>query len=267
MALSFSVRSSSFRGAEFFMHDAIALFTIRLILGIAWFCVLLADSRRGVVSPYFRIQMLLLLGLAALVGLAAPEAREKLFALALGGTAFVGSALWMLERRSAGRLAFLVIGVGAFLWMYAIVCVLSPTPGPHRMLLGASSLASAGTLGAAMSGMLLGHRYLTAPGMPIEPLHWANNNLGGAALVRLVFSAVALAFVGHAFTDSTYMVWLALRWLSGIAGPLAVWFMVRRILVYRNTQSATGVLFVGVILTFIGELTADILFRAVGIPF
>jgi hypothetical protein len=255
------------------MQDAVAFFSIRLILGIAWFCFILGDSRRGVVSAYFRIQMLLLLGLVALFGLAAPQTLDKIVALAVGGTAFVGSTLWMVERRWGGRCAFFLIGVASFLWMIAKILSLGPdaAPGPdasaQSVLLAASSLASAGTLGAAMSGMLLGHRYLTAPGMPIEPLHWANHTLGVAALVRLAVSALALLYVGRALTDSTYVVWLVLRWLSGIAGPLVVWFMVRRILVYRNTQSATGVLFVGVILTFIGELTADILYRAVGVPF
>jgi hypothetical protein len=51
-----------------------------------------------------------------------------------------------------------------------------------------------------------------------------------------------------------------------VAGPLAVWLMVRQILKYRNTQAATGVLFVGVILTFIGELTADLLFHELRVP-
>jgi len=36
---------------------------------------------------------------------------------------------------------------------------------------------------------------------------------------------------------------------------------VLRILKYRNTQSATGVLFAAVILAFIGETTAALLFR------
>jgi hypothetical protein len=69
-------------------------------------------------------------------------------------------------------------------------------------------------------------------------------------------------------TASSYVpIWLALRWLAGIVGPFVVWHMVRRILAFRNTQSATGVLFVGVVLTFIGELMGDVLFRLVGVPF
>jgi hypothetical protein len=46
-----------------------------------------------------------------------------------------------------------------------------------------------------------------------------------------------------------------------LAGPLLLSLMVRRILRYRNTQSATGVLFAAVILVFIGETTAALLFR------
>jgi hypothetical protein len=103
--------------------------------------------------------------------------------------------------------------------------------------------------------------------MPLAPLHWINSAVGATSLLRLAASIAALVMGGSALTQTTYLVWLALRWLAGIAGPLAVWSMVRRILVYKNTQSATGVLFVGVILTFIGELTADVLFSAVGVPF
>jgi hypothetical protein len=43
--------------------------------------------------------------------------------------------------------------------------------------------------------------------------------------------------------------------------------MVWRILKYRNTQSATGVLFAGVILTFIGELSAALLDKDLSHPF
>jgi hypothetical protein len=61
--------------------------------------------------------------------------------------------------------------------------------------------------------------------------------------------------------------WLALRWLAGILGPLVVCWMTMQILKLRNTQAATGVLFVGVILTFIGELSASLLYYDLKIPF
>ena len=115
--------------------------------------------------------------------------------------------------------------------------------------------------------MLLGHRYLTAPGMPLAPLIQLNAVLGMAAILRFLVSAICLFSAFGAFTQSIFWIWLALRWLAGILGPMAVCVMVHRILRYRNTQAATGVLFVGVILTFIGELTADLLQRAFSMPF
>ena len=118
-----------------------------------------------------------------------------------------------------------------------------------------------------MTGMLLGHRYLTASGMPLAPLGRLNQSLGLATLFRLIVSAIGLVVGMAALTDSTYWIWLALRWLAGILGPAAACMMVQRILRYRNTQAATGVLFVAVILTFIGELTADLLQRAAGVAF
>ena len=66
--------------------------------------------------------------------------------------------------------------------------------------------------------------------------------------------------IGAGLLDSqTHLLWLTLRWVAGIIGPIILVFMVHRILKYRNTQSATGVLFTGVILTFIGELSATLL--------
>jgi hypothetical protein len=122
-------------------------------------------------------------------------------------------------------------------------------------------------LGGAVTGMLLGHWYLTAPTMSIDPLRRITVYYGIAGVVRLVLSAVALWLGWQALSGSTQLVWLALRWLAGILGPLLVAWMVLRILRYRNTQSATGVLFVGVILTFIGEATAALLYRELSIPF
>jgi hypothetical protein len=61
--------------------------------------------------------------------------------------------------------------------------------------------------------------------------------------------------------------WFTLRWLAGIVGPLAISFMAIQILRYRNTQAATGVLFAGVILTFIGEMSAALLYSELRVPF
>jgi hypothetical protein len=102
--------------------------------------------------------------------------------------------------------------------------------------------------------------------MSIDPLKRLTYYFGGAAVLRLLVSAAGLALAWGSIDDSTHTMWLWLRWTAGIGGPLVVAFMVWRILKYRNTQAATGVLFVGVIVTFIGEMTGSLLYHALSTP-
>jgi len=247
------------------MQDAIAFFAIRLICGMGlMLCVM---PRRDVPSPFFRIMLLIVLGLAALFALSSRAALG--WGVAIGGVAFAGSVCWLLERRAAGTAAIAATFALSVVAMF-LVGQDSPflmTVGSSPWLAAASAFASAATLGAAFTGMLLGHRYLTAPGMPLEPLMQLNAGLGVASIVRFLVSTICLGSAFGTFSQSIFWIWLALRWLAGILGPMAVCVMVYRILRYRNTQAATGVLFVGVILTFIGELTADLLQRALSKPF
>ena len=96
--------------------------------------------------------------------------------------------------------------------------------------------------------------------MSLLPLNRLNDYVGVAAVLRGLLAGAVLAMAWTQLSSSTHLTWLTLRWLAGIGGPLIVWAMVRQILRFRNTQAATGVLFAGVILTFIGELTANLLF-------
>jgi len=245
------------------MQSAISLFALRLIFGMnLMLCVMPRDK---VPSAFFRIILLVELGLAVLFALTSPV--MLWWGVAIGAAAFFGSVLWLLERRSAG-----VAAIGIILVLSLVAANLMPTNSAAgsahgHWLFRLSSLASAGTLGAAMTGMLLGHRYLTAPGMPLAPLIWLNAGLGLASVFRCLVSLTAVGMESGVLTESTYWIWLALRWLAGILGPIAACVMVQRILRFRNTQAATGVLFVAVILTFIGELTADLLQRALGVSF
>lgn len=234
--------------------------------------------RPQISSGFFRIQMLVTLGLSVLAALMAegltdaPSAPlSTRFAVSLSVVlavaSFLGSVMWTLERRRAG--AFFG---GIIFAISALVLILAAGPsGAWRTAVGAlhafSQLSSASMLGGAVTGMLLGHWYLTAPTMSIDPLRRITIYYGIAGLGRFALSAIALWLGWDALSGSTQLVWLALRWLAGIFGPLIVAAMVLRILRYHNTQSATGVLFVGVILTFIGEATAALLYRELAIPF
>ena len=257
--------------------------------------MLVAMPRQSVRSGFFRVQMLILLGLSVLAGLAissigaappnpafevTPRFSEPALpdaaawsqsariygCAAMAGLAFLGSVLWTLERRNAGTVLLWLILLASLGLLWAAPLLGTANSGSGAFLARIAEAASAAVLGAAMIGMLLGHSYLTAPAMSITPLSRVNWYLGGAVVCRGILSAIALASAGPELTGATYGMWLTLRWLAGVLGPLVACAMVARILKYRNTQAATGVLFVAVILTFIGELTASLLFQDLHLP-
>lgn len=235
--------------------------------------------RQQVTSGFFRNQFLLALGLAAVTCLTAghflpieagattPPAHERyLFSLelALGAVAYVGSVLWTLERRAAGGWCAAAILVGTLAILTATQCDHSDL-SRSALRLG-SSLSSAAVLGGAMSGMLLGHWYLTATTMSIAPLERLTWLFLAAMVLRLGMSTAGWFLFAGPPLGSLHVTWLVLRWLAGIVAPLVLGVMVLRILRYRNTQSATGVLFACVILTFIGEMSAALLVQDLGHP-
>ena len=57
----------------------------------------------------------------------------------------------------------------------------------------------------------------------------------------------------------TWCLFLALRWLSGVVGVLGLTWLTWQTLKIPNTQSATGILYASVVLTFIGELVSELL--------
>ncbi|GAB4134849.1 MAG: hypothetical protein Tsb009_00370 [Planctomycetaceae bacterium] len=255
----------------------IAQFALRLMCGMSltW-CIM---PRSKVTSGFFRIQMLVTLGLSVLAALSIGHLTEDsetavpllsqsvsrtLCALA-AGISFFGSVMWTLERRIAGAVCCAgVLACSSCVLLFGFLPgdLLTTSSGILAML---SDLSTSTMLGGCMTTMLLGHWYLTSPTMSLDPLKTLTFYFGIAVGIRFGLSATGLGFGWSEITDSTQVLWLTLRWLAGVFGPLAVAFMSWRILRYRNTQSATGVLFVGVILTFIGELSAALLFAELGI--
>jgi len=254
----------------------LAQFTLQLIAGISLMWVLM--PRRQVTSGFFRIQMLLVLALSVLAALtvglfqggSSAEVTARLIrqeprwiAVACGILAYVGSILWTLERRKAGGVcAFLIWGLSNLALSLSVQGTLQP-----NWLGQLSSGSSAATLGGTVTGMLLGHWYLTAPTMSITPLSRLTQMLGGALVIRCVVSLLGWYLGADALHGSLLWTWFALRWLAGIVAPLVLCGMTLRILRYRNTQAATGVLFAAVILVFIGEMSAALLNQELGRPY
>ena len=247
----------------------ISLFCCRLILGASLCWALM--PRRQVTCGFFRIQHLVVLGLSVLaaVTLTAAEgdaASESLWPtgvtraidVAIAVLAYAGSIVWTLDRRGLGRVSIAGILVLSFAVTLGTQPLIAAADGRGAVLVLASELSSAWLLGTALTGMLLGHWYLTATSMPLVPLIRMNHFLLSAAVIRAMVAAAGLITCPVAVTETTHVVWLSLRWLSGIAGPLVMPLLIWRILKYRNTQSATGVLFASVILVFMGEMAATL---------
>ena len=102
--------------------------------------------------------------------------------------------------------------------------------------------------------MLLGHWYLNAPGMQLAPLR---RLLAAAAVVVVLHAALcgwsASLRAAQPMRNNSVVAVLALRWLFGLAGVVILIWMAWRTLDVPNTQSATGILYVAVIGTFVGE--------------
>ena len=111
-----------------------------------------------------------------------------------------------------------------------------------------------------MAAMFLGHWYLNTPTMAIGPLERLVILTGAAVCLRaLVEAAVLTLYLQAGYPGTEQMLFIGLRWLSGILGALVLVVMTHKTLKIPNTQSATGILYVCVIATFLGELTSLLL--------
>ncbi len=233
-------------------------------------------------SRYFQIHLYVLLGLfslaAALAGIA-PDQFSLWPPLAGAVLCYGASVLWPHRRPLLGRwLLVLISGVALAATLLAAAPVADnladqPSEGPPATPAAIPPAAvtlwrwldpttSGLLLGISMAAMLLGHWYLNAPGMKLEPLRLLVLLIAGSTLLRVLACGTALAWQIAAiegFPRTDVALFLGLRWLAGLIAPLVLAWMTWQTLKIPNTQSATGILYVVVIVTFIGELTSQLL--------
>ena len=130
-------------------------------------------------------------------------------------------------------------------------------------------------LGSVTVAWLLGHRYLTASEMTIDPLKRASQLLFVALGARwgflLVMLSVGALASGGADADGAFLTHLASSWMPlsmrigiGLVLPTVFAYMVWQCVRLRSTQSATGILFFMSILVAVGELTSRYLITSMG---
>lgn len=253
-------------------------------------------SPQQVRSRFFQVHLYVLLGLhslAATLAWLAPE-RFSIWPPLVGAVlCYIASVMWPHQNPRWGR-AMLVVIAGVSLTA-ALLAAPSPdasaspaTDGEQPSLtnpqlqprhsIPAAAIAILGwldpvtsglLLGAGMAAMLLGHWYLNAPGMKLEPLRMLILLTVGATFLRVAVCGTGLIWQMAdipQFPPTDVALFLGLRWLAGLLAPLLLAWMTWQTLKIPNTQSATGILYVVVIVTFIGELSSQLLSASYPLP-
>ncbi len=245
------------------------------------------DLGRG----YFQMNALIvlcLLGLAVAVWAlhpfqpfgGSPAAGNAALLTSLAG-AFAYYALVWRERWRPARWAVTaaLAGSGAALLIAGPQLARLDPPLPYRDLLLAAGLASSALLlGWSLVTMLLGHWYLIAPRLSFRHLMLFCQVLLAVVLVRAAIVAAGMGAAAVAepgagpdpwrhlagFEGEGMFFWFRLLW--GLAIPLTLAVMALHCARRGSNQSATGILYVLVVGTFIGEITALYVSLATGVP-
>lgn len=244
-------------------------FVLRLTFGLA--AAMALTSARKVTSGYFRNHAYVLLGLNVLATLAALADRKELLLwppLVVALLSYVCAAVWLYEKPSAGKL---------MLWSIAAVSLIGTLPASIQisaayMRLGLilwhlDAPTSGLVLGSTIAAMFLGHWYLNTPTMELAPLRRLLLLMVVAVVARAAVSVTGLVLQAtEAGLSSTQWLLVGLRWIAGIFGTVGLIAMAWQTLKIPNTQSATGILYVAVITTFLGELTSLLLSAGTSFP-
>ncbi|HEV8059042.1 MAG TPA: hypothetical protein VGP68_04175 [Gemmataceae bacterium] len=241
----------------------LALFCLRLAGGLLACLLLLRPAQ---VNPrFFRVQFLTALGLSVVAAFFLRGSADLFTWIVLGagmGLCFLGSLVWSLER-APGGVIFIVSAAVATITALLQAAFLT-FPDIATSTLAIDQLASGLLLGMATTAMLMGHSYLIAPSMSLRPL---------LVLIGGFFAALVLrgAVGGWGLWDWTrehpllrlneVNVLLPVRWVVGLVGPAILNILALQTARIRSTQSATGILYVVVILTFLGEVVSQVLFQ------
>jgi hypothetical protein len=245
----------------------VAIFCLRLACGLLAALLLLSPAQ---VNPrFFRTHFLTALGLVVGASVFLRDVADGWLWAALvaaAALAFVGSMVWLLEGAPGGR-GFILITIPVTAAALVLAAQRTATE-PLTLWAYCDHFASAALLGSATTAMLIGHSYLVAPAMSLTPLFRLLGALSVATLARMLLAIVGLwlwtSAAATASLETETLLWLPVRWLLGFIGPLVLGWMAWEAAKIRSTQSATGILYVVVILCFLGELTSQLLWSKTG---
>ena len=197
-------------------------------------------------------------------------------AMLVAGTVYLSSLWGEPYRRRA--LAYVATVLLAFFAVVASALRYSPAPAlsVESVLYPVSFLVSALLLGATATGMLLGHWYLIDVGMPLGPLIRIWQLYRTSLLVQLATLAVCLSALyvagAHPTTRALQSLWgpyQSLFWTRLAIGPIAalgIAWMIWRTLAIPQTMAATGLFYVAILSTVVGEFLGRFLLFRTSLP-
>lgn len=213
-------------------------------------------------------------GLALLASVLNPSGSPgRGLSAALGGVALAYYVV-VRKRETAPRLGATTI-VAALGSILAPALIAGTTNGGPTWLAVLGALSSALLLGAVTVTMVLGHWYLVDTSLSIAPLRDGARWVSLAVVARFSIVGAALLLggwetlrVGRAadLIFSTNGLFFLFRSLMGLAAPLVIAALIWQTVRIRSTQSATGLLYVALILVLFGELVSSFLQFATGYP-
>jgi hypothetical protein len=241
------------------------VFCLRLAMGMLVALLFLSPEQ---INPRFhRIQSVIVLGLATVAVVLSWSRAESQYFLGVGvaiGACILGSVFWTVHAGLAASGSVILGSLGLLTALTALHGT-GESAGESSILslvaMAANDCASAAVLGLATTAMLVGHWYLIAPTMAIDPLLRLILALAGATGLRILtaLADVGSIFIGGTSLDALGWLWLLLRWGIGFVGLGVLTFLAWQTARIRSTQSATGILYVVTIFAFFGELTAQLL--------
>ena len=149
-----------------------------------------------------------------------------------------------------------------------------PTPGWGAYGSAPSFVLSALTIGTVTTAMLLGHWYLVVPNLSTRPLFILLGMLAGGLVLQAALAGVALALLAGrssvaSVTDVVSGGYSLPFWMhvaTGIALPLLITGLAFQSTRMRSLMSATGLLYVAVVLTLVGQITGKVVFFSGRLP-
>jgi hypothetical protein len=243
----------------------LADFVIRLAFGLTITSLMI--SWRAVPLPFFRTQTQVILGLLVLGALDQARSPGQTLALGLVITsailAYISAVAWGLGLPKIGTRTLAMVALITAGWLSAA----SYSTRSGLWTLNASSRTASGwLLGVTLTAMLLGHYYLTAPAMSIEPLKRVVAVSAAALAARCLLAGIGLWVSQAGLLGSgtgpiavTFGFFVAARWGMGFVGTAISTYMTWKTAQIRSTQSATGILYITMIFVLFGELTSLIL--------